>query len=59
VVSIRGTELITKNFPLRRTEVVVDIIELIDAEKVKATGTQELAEYSQKLIAESIGEVRE
>ena len=35
-----------------------NIIELIDAEKVKATGTQELAEYSQKLIAESIGEVR-
>ena len=54
VVSIRGTEQVTKNVPFRRTEVVVDIIELIDAEKVKATGTQELAEYSQKLIAESL-----
>ena len=54
VASIRGTEQVMKNFPLRRTEVVVDIIELIDAEKVKATGTQELAEYSQKLIAASL-----
>jgi len=54
VVSIRGTEQVMKNFPLRRTAVVVDIIELIDAEKVKATGTQELAEYSQKLIAASL-----
>ena len=54
VVSIRGTEQIMKNVPLRRTEVVVDIIELIDAERVKASNTQELAEYSQRLIAESL-----
>ena len=54
VVSISGTEKVTKNLPFRRTKVSVDIIELIPADKVKAMGTQDLAEYSQGLIAKSL-----
>ena len=59
IASINGSEAITKNVPLRRTKVELCILEPIPADKVKAMGTQELAEYSMKLIAESVGEVLE
>ena len=59
IASINGSEAITKNVPLRRSKVELCILETIPADKVKAMGTQELAEYSMKLIAESVGEVLE
>lgn len=57
VVAIKGSDLVAKNAPFRRSSVLLDIIELIPADKVKAMNTQELAEYSQRLIAESLSEV--
>ena len=58
VASLRGTEQVTKNAPFRASKVELEIIQLIDAEKVKAMNTQELADYSQQLIAANVGEVQ-
>ena len=51
VACIRGTENITKNVLRRVTDVYLDILELIPAEKVKAMSTSELARYSSELIS--------
>lgn len=57
IACIRGTEKISKNYPLRHTDIYLDILEVIPAEQVKATATAELAEYSRTLIAERLAEV--
>lgn len=51
VACICGTENITKNVLRRVTDVYLDILELIPAEKVKAMSTSELARYSSELIS--------
>ena len=56
IAAISGTEKIKNNVPLRRTKVLVNILEVIPAEKVKAANTQELADYSRELIAKSLQE---
>jgi 1-acyl-sn-glycerol-3-phosphate acyltransferase len=55
ICSIRGVENLKKNFFRRRTDVYFDILEVMPAEQVKATGTKELAEHSVKLISENLG----
>lgn len=50
VVSTVGTEKIKKNFPFRPTRVKLRVLEVIPAEKVKATPTAELAAYTHDLI---------
>ena len=54
IASIKGTERITKNVPLRRTKVELEILETLPGDKVKAMSSQELAEYSAALIAKSL-----
>lgn len=54
VASLDGTQNVKKNFPWRRTEVRLNILELIPADKVKATGTTELSEYCRELITEDL-----
>ena len=56
IAAIQGTEQVKKNFPFRRTNVKLDILELIPAEKVKAMSTQELSAYCRNRIAEHLGE---
>lgn len=56
IASMAGTGDIMKNVPLRKTDVHLRILEVIPAEKVKAMSTQELADYSSKLIAASLEE---
>ena len=50
VACIRGSENITKNALRRVTDVYLDILELIPAERVKEMTTHELADYSRGLI---------
>lgn len=57
VVSINGSEKVLGNAPFRRTDVKVEIIELIPAEKVKEMNTQDLADYCWQRIAASLSEV--
>ena len=54
VACVRGTEKVKKRLFLRPTDVYLDILELIPAEKVKAMSTAELAETSRKLIEEGL-----
>ncbi len=56
LAAIQGTENVGKNFPFRRTDVQLDVLEVIPAEKVKAMSTQELSAYCRGKIAEHLGE---
>ena len=56
VAAIRGTEKVGKNFPFRRTDVQLDILELIPAETVSALNTQELSAHCRSRIAAHLGE---
>lgn len=58
IASMAGTENIMKNVPLRKTDVHLRILEVIPADRVKAMSTQELADYSSKLIAASLEEAK-
>lgn len=51
IAAIKGSGSITKNFPLRRTKVELEIIETLPCEKLKSMSTQELADYSAAVIA--------
>ncbi len=57
IASLKGTENITNNVPLRRTKVQLQILETVPAEKLKTMSTQELADYSAAIIAKSLEEV--
>lgn len=54
VACISGSESVFKNFPLRPTRVKLKILEAIPAERVKAMSSQELSDYSRKLIEENL-----
>lgn len=54
ITSVSGTEKIRKNIFRRPTDVYLDILEVIPAEKVKAMSTTELAAYSSRLIGENL-----
>jgi 1-acyl-sn-glycerol-3-phosphate acyltransferase len=51
VAAIQGTENVGKNFPFRRTDVKLDILELIPVEEVTAVNTQELSSRCRSRIA--------
>ncbi len=55
VTAILGTDTFKKNYPFRRTYVELQILDVIDAETVKASKTRELAETSRSQILEVIG----
>lgn len=57
ITSISGTEKVGKNVLRRATDVYLDILEVIPAEKVKAMSTRELAEYSSRVIAGNLNAV--
>ena len=54
VACVRGTEKVKMRLFLRPTDVYLDILEVIPAEKVKAMSTAELAEYSRKRMEERL-----
>ena len=56
VAAIQGSEAVVGNFPFRRTDVKLDILELIPAEEVAAMNTQALAARCRDRIAEHLGE---
>ena len=53
IAACSGTEKVKKRFPLR-TDVYLDILEVIPAEQVRAMSTAELAEHARELIAENL-----
>ena len=59
VVALRNTDKIIHNFPLRRTDVYIDIVGVIDAQYVKEHKTRETAELAQKMIQDKLDAERE
>lgn len=55
IACTEGTEKVFKNFPFHRTVVELNILEVMDAESVKAATTQQLAEYSRSLVETALG----
>ena len=56
VAAVSGTEKVKRNILLKGTDVYLDILEVIEPERVKAMSTNELADYSRKLIEDRLHE---
>ena len=54
VVCTTGTENIKKNFPLRRTKVTLDVIEILPAERVTAMTTAQIGEEVRQKLGEAL-----
>lgn len=58
VLAVSGTSSIAKNFPLRKTDVYLDVIEVFDAEHVLSADTHTLGAETAELLRKNI-EMRE
>ena len=47
-----GSENIMKNFPLRKTEVKISVLEVIDTERVTEMKTAEMSPYVKSMIGD-------
>lgn len=54
VAVFKNNELIAKRFPFKKTVVEFDVLEVIPADKVKNTKTQELGDYVRSLMIEGL-----
>lgn len=54
VCSIKNTNIIHKNFPLKRTHVYIDFLELITPNQYEEKNTIEMAEHCEKIIKENL-----
>ncbi len=50
VVTVRGADLIQKNYPLKRSDVYIDVLEVIPAETVKELKTNEIGDLTAGLM---------
>lgn len=53
VISLTGTENIHKNFPWRRTDVYVDVLEIIPADEIKGVKTDVIGSRVEALLREN------
>ena len=53
VISLTGTEKIHKNFPRRRTDIYVDVLEIIPAEQIKGVKTDVIGNRVEALLREN------
>ena len=58
VMSLRNTDKVGKRAPFRRTDVYIDVLDVIDGEFVKANSTHVTAELAQNLIQNKLDESR-
>lgn len=54
IAAVSGTDLVKKNILRRRTDVYIDILEVIPAEEVKAQTTAALSDHAREIIAEAL-----
>ncbi len=59
IAAIRGTENTMKNLPFKRTNVYMQILELVPAEQVKAMSTGQLAAHSREVMEKWLAETGE
>ena len=55
-VALRGTEKISKNYIRRRTDVYIDVVDIISAEDVQKMKTDELGDRIKASLMEKLGE---
>ena len=53
VVSLTGTEKIHKNFPLNRTDIYVDVLEIIPADQIKGVKTELIGKRVETLLRDN------
>lgn len=54
ICGIRGTAEIKHNFPLHRSDVYLEVLDVLSAETVKEMHTNEISDYARKLMLEYI-----
>lgn len=54
VLTLNGTEKIHKNFPLKRSVVHLDVLDVIPADKVATMSTQEIGDYASEIMQANI-----
>lgn len=54
IVCVRGTENIHKRVIFRKTDVYVDVLDLLDADKIKNSSTEILGKYVQEKLTERL-----
>lgn len=54
VVTTKNTEMIAKNFPLKKTDVYIDVLKIIPKEEVKSKRTSELSEEVRNIMIENL-----
>lgn len=59
VVALRNTDKVIHNFPLKKTNVYIDVIGVIDAGYVKEHKTKDTAQLAQKMIEKKLAEEKE
>lgn len=55
ILSERNTGEIRRNFPWRRTDVTIRVLEVLDAERVRSMSTNELADYTVAVLSADLG----
>ena len=59
VVALRNTDKVIHNFPLKKTNVYIDVIGVIDAGYVKEHKTKDTAQLAQEMIEKKLAEEKE
>ncbi len=54
IVTVSGTENITKNYPWKNTKVYVDVVEVISAEALKGKRSTQLGDYAYKIMEQKL-----
>ena len=55
VITVKGADKIHKNYPLHHSDVIIDVVEVISAEKVKTMKTSEIGDYVAELMSKNLG----
>ena len=55
VITVKGADKIHKNYPLHHSDVIIDVVEVIPAEKVKTMKTSEIGDYVAELMSKNLG----
>lgn len=54
IATIRGSELVRKNYPWKRTDIYIDILDVVPAETAKKQKTEETADYARNLMLHAL-----
>lgn len=56
VIALRGTQLVHRNYPLHRTDIYLDVLDVIDAEEVAHSRTAVLGDRVRKLLEQQLSQ---